>query len=109
MNVVPGTALADHAALAARLAGHDPSRLDVGVRPHECTIGATRAGDAVPVSVALVEPGGPESWVIAGHRGERFRARLARGESLAPGDSAYLSFGAEAVHLFDKETGGRMG
>jgi multiple sugar transport system ATP-binding protein len=108
MNLVPATALAGHAALAARLGRRDPAGVSVGLRPQEVEIRATAHPGAAPIEVALVEPAGAETWVIGSLRGARLQGKLARGERLTTGAHGSFSFAADAVHLFDAASGRRL-
>ncbi len=108
MNLVPATALAGHAALAARLAGRDPDAVTVGLRPQQVEVHATARPGAQPLEVALVEPAGADTWIIGGLRGNRLQGKLAPGERLAPGARGGFTFAADAVHLFDAASGRRL-
>jgi ABC-type sugar transport system ATPase subunit len=108
MNLVPGTALAQHPAVRARLGHLDASRVVVGLRPHALEAHAAARPDALALEVSLIEPAGAETWIVAGANGMRLKARLAPGAVLAPKATANIVFSADAVHLFDAERGHRL-
>jgi ABC-type sugar transport system ATPase subunit len=108
MVLVPGSALAAHAGLAARLAGADPSAVQVGLRPQALVASAAARADALPFDVEIVEPAGAETWVIGRVHGARIRARLGAGEVLAPGAVGHVGFPADAAHVFDARSGARI-
>jgi len=93
MNLLPGS-----------LVGRDAG-LMVGLRPQD--VEARDGAGGLQAKVALLEPAGAVTWVIADLGGVRVKARLAAGAQLAPGDSAQLAFASEAVHLFDTAIGRR--
>jgi multiple sugar transport system ATP-binding protein len=108
MNLLPAAALADHAAVRARLAGRDPARVTVGLRPHALEAHASARPDSLSLEVALVEPAGAQTWVVGGAGAARMKGRLAPGAALAPGAMAHFRFAADAVHLFDAASGRRL-
>ena len=108
MNLLPGAALGADARVRARLRGRDPAAVLVGLRPHDLEA-SPADGAGLALEVALVEPAGPETWVVGSVGGHRVQARLARAAPApAPGSAARLAFGAEALHLFDAATGVRL-
>jgi multiple sugar transport system ATP-binding protein len=75
-----------------------------GVRPEHLTVAAS----GFPATIAVVEPTGSETQVLA-RMGEKvitgtFRERL----PLAPGETIHLAPDVAMVHLFDKSTGMRL-
>jgi ABC-type sugar transport system ATPase subunit len=108
MNLVPAALLAGHAPLAARLQGRDPAATTVGLRPHELEARSAGSGGALEARVALLEPAGGVTWVLAELGGERVKARLAGMARLAPGAMVQLTFAPQAAYLFDAATGRRL-
>ncbi|HSD53610.1 MAG TPA: ABC transporter ATP-binding protein [Burkholderiales bacterium] len=108
MNLVPAAVLTAHPAVRARLAGRDPAGVTIGLRPHSIEAHAIARPDSLAVDVALVEPAGAETWVVAGVGETRMKARLAPGAALAPGVMAHFAFAADSVHLFDARSGRRL-
>jgi multiple sugar transport system ATP-binding protein len=108
MNLLPATGLADHRAVRARLAGRDPAGITVGLRPHSVDAHASPQPGALALDIALVEPAGAETWVVAGAGAMQMKGRLAPGAALAPGAVAHFTFAADAVHLFDATSGRRL-
>jgi ABC-type sugar transport system ATPase subunit len=108
MNLVPAAELIEHARLAARVAGRDAAGVIVGLRPQVVEVHAAMRPGALEIEVALVEPAGAETWVIASLRGIRLQGKLARGEHLTPGARGFFSFAPDAAHLFDAASGRRL-
>jgi ABC-type sugar transport system ATPase subunit len=108
MNLLPGARLAAHPAVRERLGGRDPGGVTVGVRPHALAAHATPRPDALALEVALVEPAGAETWVVAGAGEARVKGRLAPGVALVPGAMAHFAFAGDDVHLFDARSGRRL-
>ena len=110
MNLLPGTvrdgAVAVSDALVPSTAAlRDGQAVTVGIRPED--LGLAESGIAATVSV--VEPTGSETHVVS-KAGEAeivsvFRDRPA----LAPGDAIRLAPDPSRIHLFDPETGARIG
>ncbi|MEZ5926753.1 MAG: sn-glycerol-3-phosphate ABC transporter ATP-binding protein UgpC [Hyphomicrobiaceae bacterium] len=90
--------------LSGAPAGADGRAAIYGIRPEHFILSGT--GDEAEVSV--IEPTGSETQVFAKLGGEKvvgvFRERI----SAAPGSRLPMVPNAEAVHLFDAATGGRM-
>jgi len=108
MNLLPATALADHPALRARLAGREPGQITVGLRPEDVEVSANERPGAVALDVTLLEPAGAHTWAL-GRIGElRIKGRLSRSEPLAAGARGYFVFSDEALHLFDAASGQRV-
>jgi multiple sugar transport system ATP-binding protein len=113
MNFIPGTVTDDgfvSAGLLLPLPAREPGIHDgpavYGIRPEHL---ALCADAGVPVEVLLVEPMGSETQVTV-RLGETrvlclFRERVA----LAPGSTIRLLPAVEAVHLFDAQSGERLG
>jgi multiple sugar transport system ATP-binding protein len=108
MNLLPAAALAQLPAVRERLAGRDAASVMLGVRPHAIDIERAASGAPMTLDVALIEPAGPETWIVAARGETRLKGRSAAGAALAPGDAAQLSFAADAIHLFDRESGRRL-
>jgi ABC-type sugar transport system ATPase subunit len=95
MNLLPGS-----------LVGRDAG-ITVGLRPQD--VEARSGAGGLQAKVALLEPAGSETWVIADLGDVRVKARLAAGAQLALGASAELAFAPQAAHLFDAGSGRRVG
>jgi ABC-type sugar transport system ATPase subunit len=108
MNIVPAAALAQHPAVRARLAGRSAASVAIGLRPQALEAHAAPRPDAIALAVALVEPSGADTWVVAGTGEARLKGRLAPGAALAPGAVAHFAFAADALHLFDAASGQRL-
>jgi sn-glycerol 3-phosphate transport system ATP-binding protein len=80
----------------------------VGVRPHDIVIG--RDGP-MSATVDLVEPRGHDVVVhltVHGEARQELVAVVGAGEVLAPGQDVTVGFRESALHLFDREAGGRV-
>jgi ABC-type sugar transport system ATPase subunit len=108
MNLLPAKALAGHPAVRARLSGRDPAGVTVGLRPHALAAHPAPRPDALALEVALIEPAGPDTWVVAGAGEARVKGRLAPDATLAPGEMAHFAFVADDLHLFDAHAGRRL-
>ena len=76
-----------------------------GLRPEHLAIGA----DGAEATVAVVEPTGSETHVIARIGEQDLTVLLRDRRAVAPGDTLRLTAPAEAVHLFDPDSGARIG
>jgi len=106
MNLLPAVLLAGDTGLAARLRGHDPANVTVGLRPHD--LEARASGDGLEARVVLLEPAGAFTWVVAETGGERLKARLAADARLTSAATTRLAFAAGAAHLFESASGRRL-
>ena len=75
-----------------------------GVRPEHVQL--DDAG--VPVTVVVTEPTGAETQVIARIGGQDLTLVFHQRIGAGPGDRLNIRIDAEAIHLFDKETGKRL-
>jgi len=122
MNLLPAEAggmgggfrLAGGGTLAADIAAPvEPGRqVLLGVRPEHFSI-ADGSPD-IPIKVTAVEALGADTLahgrpVDSDDKGGSVIARLTGGTQVSPGDVLPLSIAAGAVHLFDRETGRRIG
>jgi sn-glycerol 3-phosphate transport system ATP-binding protein len=76
----------------------------VGVRPEDMRLESR----GLPATVESVEYLGADSIVTCRAGGEAVSARIARHAAAAPGDQVHLAWSAEAVHLFDAQSGERV-
>ena len=80
----------------------------VGIRPHDVEIGTE---GSLRATVDLVEPRGHDAVVHLTLRGEGPRELVAvvnAGEAPPAGAEVFVRFREGAVHLFDREDGGRL-
>ncbi len=106
MNILPGERLAGEPALA-RLAARAEAPVVLGVRPADVRVAATPSAGAIAAEVSVVEPTGPETWVVGEWRGTRIKGRAEPGAQLAPGATAWFGMPEERIFGFDAETGAR--
>ena len=76
-----------------------------GIRPEHLTL----AQGGIPMTVAVVEPTGPETHVILRHDDTDVTAVFRERHSFAPGDTVHLAPMPGQGHLFDAATGVRVG
>ncbi len=107
MNLLPASALAWHPAARERLAGRDAASVTVGVRPH-AIVARPVAEAGAGLEVTLVEPAGPQTWVVAGQGATRLKGQLAPGQTVARGACVACEFAAQDLHLFDTASGRRI-
>ena len=85
----------------------DGRRLTLGIRPE--ALGLGKGALTLPVTVEVSELTGPECLVTARIGGQSITASLPPRGAPAPGAPLVLSLDAEALHLFDPESGARIG
>ena len=106
MNVLPAERVAGEPALA-RLAVPAEGKVVLGVRPADIRVAAAASKGAIAARVTVVEPTGPETWVVGEWQGIRIKGRAAPGAQLAPGATAWFGMPEERIFGFDAETGAR--
>ena len=85
----------------------DGQPVHYGIRPGDITLGA--AGSGVNAQVVVVEPTGAETELLV-QVGEAKLVLAVHGRVDAkPDETVGLAIDVEAVHLFDRQTGKRMG
>ena len=104
MNTLPSELAAEIDALGPLLQGRT-SHLAVAVRPGDITVCAEPREGAIAANVLVVEPTGPEIWVLGEWRGQRIKGRAEQGARLAMGDHAYFVVPPERVYLFHRDSG----
>jgi multiple sugar transport system ATP-binding protein len=75
-----------------------------GIRPEHFSI----SEHGIPVQVAVIEPTGSETQVIARLAGQEITGVFRERVQLKPGDTIHLAPDLASVHLFDKATGKRL-
>lgn len=76
-------------------------RLIVGIRPEDAVVSAVKGGGAVEVTVLLLEPAGSFNWIDCQWQGVKLKGTAREAEQFTPGQTAYLSFPADRVVIFD--------
>ena len=105
--VLPGARVTLPAAIAAAVASSGVERVVVGVRPEHLGVGS----GPLPATVAVVEALGHERHVVCRlDDGTLVIVRQASSNAApAIGSAVHLSFAPEDVHVFDAESGTRIG
>ena len=80
-----------------------------GVRPEHLHLAPADAPGALPCRVGVVEPTGLEMHVSATLAGAHILATFRERVKLSPGDPIHLRPDLDKVHLFDAESGRRIG
>jgi multiple sugar transport system ATP-binding protein len=75
-----------------------------GIRPEHLEL----AGDGIPADVAVIEPTGSETQVVARHSSGEIVAAFRERHQIRPGERIHLRPRAQAAHLFDAQTGARL-
>jgi multiple sugar transport system ATP-binding protein len=88
--------------LAALVEGRE---IIVGIRPEHLL----PAAEGLPAEVAVVEPTGAETHVVARHGGRDLVAVLRDRRPLRPGERLMLRADPATCHVFDRATGMRLG
>jgi multiple sugar transport system ATP-binding protein len=91
--------------LPARGAAADGRPIVYGIRPEHFVLN----GSGVPARVHVVEPTGSETQVMADFAGSSIIAAFRERVAARPGETINLAPDPAMVHLFDAETGQRMG
>jgi multiple sugar transport system ATP-binding protein len=77
----------------------------LGIRPEHLSL----SEEGFPVTIAVVEPSGPEIQVVARTQsGEEIVANFRERHPFKPGDTIRLSAAPDLIHLFHGETGNRL-
>jgi multiple sugar transport system ATP-binding protein len=115
MNFLPGTIrrdssgarvrLADGTELDAPVGGVDGQSVIFGTRPEHLSL--VDAG-GIPVSVAVVEPTGADTFVACRHHGIDISAVFRERHPLKPGETIRLRPDLQRAHLFDAGSGQRL-
>ena len=84
--------------------GSDGRPVVYGVRPEHLDL----ASDGIEAEVAVVEPTGSETQIVARIGSQELIAVFRDRHQVAPGDKIHLRPRAEVAHLFDKDTGRRL-
>lgn len=90
--------------------GHGEARM-VGVRPHDLVPASNGGGDDFRIQgeLALIEPAGPLHYLDVQVGDQIVKATCADPGTLSPGASLTLAAPGHAVHLFDRDSGSRLG
>ncbi|MDG4649558.1 sn-glycerol-3-phosphate ABC transporter ATP-binding protein UgpC [Roseibacterium sp. SDUM158017] len=81
------------------------AKVTLGARPEHLRL----ADDGLPVTVRVVEPTGSETHVVCKFQDREITAIFRDRVTLRPGDTATLAPETESLHIFDGETGDRLG
>jgi multiple sugar transport system ATP-binding protein len=99
--------LTDTQRAAAAAAGPDP--VAYGLRPEALSIVADGAPASLAGRVAMVEPTGPDTFVLVDTALGTLTARVPGLSHAVPGDAVGLQWPAGQAHLFDGRNGQRLG
>ena len=80
-------------------------KISVGVRPEHLKL----ASSGLRSKVRVVEPTGSEIHVVFQFQDQEITAVFRERHTLAPGEEVFLRVETDQVHLFDEETGERIG
>jgi multiple sugar transport system ATP-binding protein len=75
-----------------------------GIRPEHLEL----AGDGIPADVAVIEPTGSETQIVARHGCGEIVAAFRERHQVKPGERIHLRPRPQAAHLFDAQTGARL-
>jgi multiple sugar transport system ATP-binding protein len=90
--------------ISAAPAASDGRPVVYGVRPEHLDL----ASDGIEAEVAVVEPTGSETQIVARIGSQELIAVFRDRHQVAPGDKIHLRPRAEVAHLFDKDSGRRL-
>ncbi len=91
--------------LPPQIGGRDGQKVVYGVRPEHLAL----SDGGLPGEVAVVEPTGAEVLVVMSWAGKECQAVFKERHAFRPGDKINLAPRLDALHVFDKETGARVG
>ncbi len=96
--------------MVAPEAAHSPGGPSViaGIRPEDIRVTSRATEGAVEAVVSIVEPAGPLQWTDLMISGNTVKGCAGPEEDLRPGSRVFAHIRAEAVILFDAETGIRL-
>ncbi len=97
----------DDAAAALSRAGSP--HIILGVRPEEVVLAPAGTAGGLPGTLAMLEPTGPETYVMVDTPLGTWTARVPGKVSARVGEALTLTWPAGAVHLFDARTETRIG
>ena len=92
--------------LARAPAGSDGRPAIYGIRPEHLTLGGS---DGVPAEVSVLEPTGLETQVFAKVGTQKIVAVFRQRMTARPGETLPMTPEVASAHLFDAETGARLG
>ncbi len=91
--------------LAAASGAGNGQKAVLGIRPEHLSL----SDQGFPVTIAVVEPSGPEIQIVARTQsGDDIVANFRERHSFRPGDTIRLSAAPDLIHLFHGETGTRL-
>lgn len=96
--------------LLSTFVGRPPERENViaGIRPEDVIITSKEGGNAIDVTVSIIEPAGSFNWVVCNWNNLMIKENSIAGEDLGPGDSAFMKLALSKIILFDQLTGKRI-
>jgi multiple sugar transport system ATP-binding protein len=100
-----GVALALSDAQRSALAAHGGGRVVYGLRPENLAFG----DDGLPGALTMAEPTGPETYLTVDTAVGKLTARVPGHPRLRAGDRVHLQWRPEHAHLFDADSGQRVG
>jgi multiple sugar transport system ATP-binding protein len=98
------TAQGDRLAIGAVASDAAGRAVVYGIRPEHLEL----AGDGIPADVAVIEPTGSETQIVARHGHGEIVAAFRERHQIKPGERIHLRPRAQAAHLFDAQTGARL-
>ena len=85
------------------------NELTYGVRPEDLSLVAAGTQGALPGTLAMLEPTGPETYVVVDSPVGSLTARVAGKVAQRVGEPVALAWAPQSVHLFDQRTERRLG
>ncbi|SIR66111.1 carbohydrate ABC transporter ATP-binding protein, CUT1 family [Haladaptatus litoreus] len=83
----------------------ESERITLGIRPEDIELASGQGEHTVESTVNVIEPMGKETYVHFELDGEEMVAAIAGNLHFDAGDTIYLRFPEEKIHVFDSETG----
>lgn len=108
INLIDGSMLRDIAGLRSVLEQFEKTDVIVGIRPSDMVVSAQGDETAIEADVALVEPTGSDIWADCIWKGIKIKGRVLAEDNVGREKRAFLKIPPGKIHIFDKNTKGRV-
>lgn len=85
--------------------GGAPRPVLIGIRPKDLVMSESQKPGAMPTTITLIEPIGSEAIVHLDMNGKPLIVQSDSSPDMKAGDTVYLEFPADRLHVFDAESG----
>ncbi|MCK4789315.1 MAG: ABC transporter ATP-binding protein [Desulfobacteraceae bacterium] len=89
--------------------GHRDGDVKVGIRPDKVFFcSGEKQGKALPCVIEVIEPQGEQKILTGSCENTEIKVLEDQSREVSVGDTTWLEFNPESIHLFDKETGNSL-